>query len=218
MAADPTIVRAGPKGFRAALAQVPAGQRDAWFDAVCGIEGVPDDDARLPRGCVPYLPCAVATLLDMIDLAEVREADVFVDIGAGIGRAAAFTHLLTGAACIGVEIQPQLARAARRLTERLDLSRVRVLEGDAAELTDHIASGTVFFLYCPFGGQRLGRVLDALEPIARTRPIRVCCVDLPLPSCRWLAQLPTRSPELTVYRSTLAPATTARTRRSSTRP
>jgi len=40
---------------------------------------------------------------------------------------------------------------------------------------------SVFFLYRPFGGERLARVLGDLEHIARTRELRVCCIDLPLP-------------------------------------
>jgi hypothetical protein len=42
-----------------------------------------------------------------------------------------------------------------------------------------VVIGTVFFLYCPFGGDRLKRVLDELEAIARTRQTRVCCVGMP---------------------------------------
>jgi len=61
----------------------------------------------------------------------------------------------------------------------------------------------VFFLYCPFSGARLERVLDDLESIARTREIRVCCVDLPLPPRAWLALAAPPSGDLAVYRSTL---------------
>ena len=62
--------------------------------------------------------------------------------------------------------------------------------------------GSVFFLYCPFSGDRLTKVLAGLESIARTRVIRVCCVDLPLPSCPWLAPEPQRWRDLAIYRST----------------
>ena len=50
----------------------------------------------------------------IIEHARIDATDVFVDIGSGIGRAAAIVHLLTGAKAIGVEIQPQLVRAARQ--------------------------------------------------------------------------------------------------------
>ena len=193
---------ATPEWFRDALVDVPVEDRDAWLDRVCDIDGIPDDEPELPRGCVPYLPCSVATLLDAVELAEVGSADVFVDVGSGLGRATAFTRLFTGASCVGIEIQAALADAARRLASRLELSRTTVVQGDAAELIGSITIGTVFFLYCPFSGARLTRVLDGLEQVARMRQIRVCCVDLPLPACGWLARVPGPcSSELAVYRS-----------------
>jgi hypothetical protein len=190
-----------PSEFRAALLNVPPGERDAWVDRVFGLGGPLDDGPDLPRGCVPYLPCSVDTMLRMVEQARVRASDVFVDVGSGVGRAAAFVHLLTGAGAIGLEIQSGLVRAARDLTTRLVLSRVSCIEGDAFELTRFMTIGSVFFLYCPFSGDRLVNVLGNLELIARTRPIRVCCVDLPLPPCPWLSLEPPLSGDLAVYRS-----------------
>lgn len=190
-------------GFRSTLLSVPASARDSWIDLVLGLEELPDDGPSLPRGCVPYLPCSVDTLLSVIDQAGVHASDVFVDIGSGLGRAATLVHLLTGAGAIGVEIQPALALAARDLSARLLLDRVPCIEGDAAELTGYITVGTVFFLYCPFGGEYLRKVLGHLEAIARSRVLRVCCVDLPLPACEWLTPDPERHAGVAVYRSTL---------------
>ena len=192
-----------PSKFRAALLSVPPDARDAWLDLVLGLTELPDDGPELPRGCVPYLPCSVDVLLRMIEQAGVHASDVFVDIGSGLGRAAALVHLLTGASAIGLEIQRGLALAARDLASRLLLSRCPCIEGDAAELTGFVTIGTVFFLYCPFGGEHLMRVLDHLESIARTRMLRVCCVDLPLPSRDWLTLDPMHSGDLAIYRSRL---------------
>jgi hypothetical protein len=64
-----------------------------------------------------------------------------------------------------------------------------------------VATGSVYLLYCPFGGQRLDAVLAALEAIARERAIRVCCVDLPLPACAWLAPVAPATAGVAVYRS-----------------
>jgi hypothetical protein len=190
-----------PATFRAALADVPAHDRDAWLDLVLDIQAIPDDEPVLPRGCVPYLPCSVATLTDMIDCADVQQHDVFVDVGGGLGRAVAFTRLSTGASCIGIEIQPGLVRAATVLAQRSGLTRTSFIEGDAAEVVAAMSIGTVFFLYCPFSGDRLRRVLAELESIAQTRAIRVCCVDLPLPDCDWLVPVSCTSPDLAIHRS-----------------
>ncbi|MBI5494489.1 MAG: hypothetical protein HY904_05635 [Deltaproteobacteria bacterium] len=192
---------AKPEVFRAALTDVAPAERDAWLDAVLGIESIPDDGPALPRGCVPYLPCPVDAILRMVDGAGVQASDVFVDIGSGVGRAAALVHLLTGAAAIGLEIQPDLVRASRDLAARLKAVHFAPIEGDAVRLAGFIMIGTIFFLYCPFSGDRLEKVLDDLEPIARTRPIRVCSVDLPLPPRPWLMPALPPTGDLAVYRS-----------------
>jgi SAM-dependent methyltransferase len=200
------VTLANPLGFRERLLSLPRSQRDLWVDRTFGLDGGLPDDIALPMGCVPYLPTPVDTVVRMVAQANVRDSDVFVDIGLGVGRTAALVQLLTGAAVVGLEIQPQLADAARELAARLSLppSRFSVITGDAPALTDHLAPGTVFFLYCPFGSDRLAAILTALERIAATRSLRVCCVDLPLPPSPWLEPIAPLAGDLAVYRSTSA--------------
>jgi SAM-dependent methyltransferase len=195
--------QAPPSVFRAALTRVPLTERDAWLDLVLGLDSFPDDGPELPRDCVPYVPCPVDTVLRMVECAGVQASDVFVDVGSGVGRAAALVHLLTGAAVIGIEIQPALVHASRGLTTRLNALRFSSVQGDAAVLVGCITTGSIFFLYCPFSGERLEKVLDQLGSIARTNPVRICCVDLPLPPRPWLTFAAPPSADLTVYRSTL---------------
>lgn len=194
-----------PAIFRASLSHVPPSDRDAWLDLLMDAGELPDDDPLLPRGCVPYLPCPVAAVLEALQVAAVTGDDVFVDVGAGLGRAVVLAHLFTGAGCIGLEIQPGLVKAARERAAWLNLGRARFIEGDAADSIRWVAIGTVFFFYCPFSGDRLNRVLDELEAIARTRQIRVCCVGMPPLHRAWLAMVASTSVDLTVYRSNLHP-------------
>lgn len=182
------IVRAerAPSWFREALLAIPVAERDAWLDAALGLAGIPDDGPELPRGCVPYLPCPVADLLHVVDRTPIGASDVVVDVGSGAGRAATAIHLLTGATVVGVDIQTGMVDASRALARRLGLTGVSFTLGDAAALAASVDAATVFFLYCPFGGDRLAELLARLEPLARVRPIRVACVDLPLPPRDWL--------------------------------
>lgn len=193
-----------PAIFRAKLENIPARQRDEWVDVLWDLDDVPADDPELPRGCVPYLPCPVATVLEALQRANVTSGDVFVDVGSGTGRTAMLANLLTGAGCIGIEIQPALVEAARGRASWLNLDRTRFLAGDAADLLRFITIGTVFFLYCPFGSDRLYRLLDDLEEIARVRQIRICCVHMPLLERPWLVRLSSTSAGLDVYRTTLS--------------
>jgi hypothetical protein len=207
---DPGAVRAQlvngtmtPAMFRATLTSIPVELRERWIDEALGIDGVPDDGPELPRGCVPYLPSSVEVLLQLVEQADIRASDTFVDIGSGLGRAAVLTHFLTGAAAIGIEIQSALVSASRAIVSSLGASRVSIIEGDAVQLTGFLTIGSVFFLYCPFSGFRLEKVLASLERIARTREIRICCVDLPLTARAWLAEVLTPTDGVAVYRSTL---------------
>ncbi len=192
-----------PAEVRESIVDVPRTERDAWLDVVLGLNAIPDDGPELPRGCVPYLPCAVDALLEAMDGARVRADDVFVDVGGGVGRAAALVHLATGARAICIEIQPQMASAARGLAARLDATKLSVVEGDAVESAEPMALGTVFFLYCPFSGARLEKLLDGLESIARDHAIRICTVDVVLPYRPWLSPMPTHAGCVDVYWSKL---------------
>jgi SAM-dependent methyltransferase len=193
--------QSSPELVQSTLNRVPREDRDAWLDLLLDIDGIRDDGPDLPRGCVPYLPCPVSTVLGVVDQARVTSADVFVDVGSGIGRTLFLTHLLTGAGCIGIEIQSSLMKVATRRAEWLNLTRTRFIQADAVDFTRYITIGTIFFLYCPFSGARLERFLDGLESIARTRQIRVCCVDMAPLDRPWLTRLGSTCPELDVYQS-----------------
>lgn len=186
--------------FATELLAVSPESRDAWLDRFLGFDddALPADD-RLSPGLVPYMPCGVGALSSMIEHAGVTKEDVFVDIGSGLGRVMAFVHLMTGARTIGVEIQPRLASRARALAQRL-CAPLEVIEGDATRIVPSLGAGTVFFLYCPFSGERLERFVDDLAPIARSHPIRICTVDVPLPRRDWLAVVHA-SRDLEVWRS-----------------
>jgi hypothetical protein len=193
-----------PAPFRAALLRVPPLEQDGWLDRVVGIDSLPDDGPDLPRGCVPYIPCSAEALMRVVDQVAVAPTDVFVDLGSGLGRAVMFVHLLTGAEGIGVEIQSHLALGACGLAERLGLGRVSFIQGDAARNIEKVERGSIFFLYCPFGGERLVKVLADLERIARKRVIRVCSLDITLPACPWLTLETQVSKDLKVFHSTLS--------------
>lgn len=189
-----------PAAFRSTLCAMPPDDRDRFVDQLLGIDALPNDGPDLPRGCVPYLPSSIDVVLRMLQLAEVQAPDVFVDVGSGLGRVTALVHLLTGARAVGIEVQAGLVQASRELIARLGVRGVSVAEGDAAQLVSEMADATVFYLYCPFGKDRLAPVLEGIHRIARTHGVRVCCVDLTLPACTWLTTL-AEFGGLTVHRS-----------------
>lgn len=189
--------------FRGELLQASPLSRDAWLDCALGLTEVAEDGPSLPAGCVPYLPCSVDALLRVADAVSLNAGDVVVDVGCGVGRAAAFFHLVSGAAVVGIEIQPALFESARSLSERAHLKRASWVEGNAANLLGHFTNATLFFLYCPFSGERLTQALEGIKSIARQRAVYVACVDLPLPPCAWLSAQPGTERDVAIYRSVL---------------
>ena len=179
---------------------MPFLERDAWLNRRLCCDDVPDDGPALPRDGVPYLPCPVELLLAIVEHVPMRPTDVFVDIGSGIGRAVAFVALASGVPCVGIEVQPQLVAHAQRLS----VPNVRWVHGEAVEQHDVLAEGSVFFLYCPFSGPRLERLLEVLKAIAQQRTIWICAVDLPLPETPWLAPVPSPHAALALFRSNVS--------------
>ena len=159
----------------------------------------------LPRGCVPYLPCPVDALLRLVEHARgAGVADVFVDVGSGLGRAAALVHLLTGARAIGLEIQPRAGRGgARDMTARLRLPDVSFVEGDAVKRRAALAAGSVFLLYCPFSGDRLAQCSLARAGRAHADRSASAASTFRCPPCDWLTPMSPPAPDLTIYRSNL---------------
>jgi SAM-dependent methyltransferase len=177
-----------------ALLALPFAERDLWVDELLSVPGIPADLPNLPSGTVPYLPCEVDAIVRAVREAPVKASDVFVDLGAGVGRPALLAHLLTGARAVGVELQPHLVDHARRSASGLDVSFV---QGDASI---QIPDGTIYFIYASFNGAALTRVLERMRQIAARHPIVVCAVDFEVDE-EWLVPRPTQARDLVLYDS-----------------
>jgi SAM-dependent methyltransferase len=168
-----------------------------WVDDLLGIEDPSSPDVPdLPRGSVPYLPCGVEEIVAMVEGVPLTPGDQLVDLGSGLGRVVILAHLLSGARGVGVEIQEPLVRSARARCAELALTEVSFAHADAADVE---LDGSVFFLYAPFNGAMLGRVVRRLEDVARRRPIVVCAVGFELHDLPWLVPRTTSCVSLTLY-------------------
>ena len=92
------------------------------------------------------------------------EETVFLDVGAGMGRGLLLAAEMPFRAVIGIELNPDLVRIARRNVaqwragERVRAEEVRVVEGDAVEFP--LPNGPIVaFLFNPFGGPVMNRLL-----------------------------------------------------------
>lgn len=204
-ATDPDVagardrVRAGDlRGERlcAWLAARPPAGRDAAFEQLLGLEPSPWQDP-IGEDRMGYLPSAIAPVVRAVLDVPVTADDVFVDLGSGLGKVVMAVHLLTGARCRGVEVQPDLAVRARGHAEALDLGRVSFDASDASEAS--LGDATVVFLYIPFTGKVLSCVLERLRAVAQRRQLVVCALGFDLRGHDWLAPRPTDEFWLSIY-------------------
>jgi SAM-dependent methyltransferase len=134
-----------------------------------GIDGLPEETQNLQPGMIGYHPTPARVIFALIEHTHLSAADVFYDLGAGLGRVVLLVGLLTTAHVKGIEFEPAYCAYAQQRADSLHLSRVTFFNVDArqADYTD----GTVFFLYTPFTGRMLQVVLAQLEAVAHTHPI-----------------------------------------------
>jgi len=184
--AQERLRRGGLRGeeLLAWLAAIAPAERERAIEQLLGIADSPLGPAPLEGELIGYTPSGIASIVRAVFEAPVTARDVFVDLGAGLGKAAMVVHLLAGARVRGIELQAGLVALARARADDLGLVEVSFVEADArdAELDD----GTVFFLYLPFTGAVLRAVLERLHAVATRRDIVVCTLGLDLPKTDWL--------------------------------
>jgi hypothetical protein len=134
-----------------------------------------------------YQPTPARHVFALIASGAISSDDVFVDLGSGLGHGAMLVSICTGARCVGVELEPAFVAAARECAQRLGLRRVTFVEQDAREAD--FSRGTVFYLYTPFTGSILRKVMASLRAEAARRAIKVCafgpCAE-PVAKEKWL--------------------------------
>lgn len=158
---------------------------DVLLASLFHADSQPNEQVELEAEMVAYQPTPGRAILDLIERAQLEAADVFVDLGSGLGWVVLLVACLTEARAIGIELEPTYCESARSVARRLHLRRAEFIAGDARAAP--LQCGTVYFMYTPFRGAMLQRVLERLHAEALRRSIRVCSYG---PCTRELARLP----------------------------
>jgi hypothetical protein len=139
--------------------------------------------ATLPREpeMVPYQPTPVRVIFALVEQAQLTPADVFYDIGSGLGYVALLVHLLSGARSYGLEREPAYCAYAQACAAALNLAEVSFVQGDARNADYHL--GTVFFMYTPCTGSMLEAVLGRLRQTTEGKAIKLFCYGPYMEGC-----------------------------------
>jgi len=172
------IVAAWRRGGARTAARTAVGRLNDWLtdrwtgvstSGLVPIETLIDDW----NGCHDYFPSCYAELRSVLASFSWDSQDVFVDIGAGKGRALLVAGEYPFRSVIGVEISPTLCQTARsnlaRNSSKLACRDVQVIEADASEwpIPD---TATIFYLYNPMKGERLTRLFAAIAASLASAP------------------------------------------------
>lgn len=144
---------------------------DALIAQVLAVDAPSADIGVLRPGMVFYQPTPARHLFALLRRLDLRESDVLIDLGSGLGHLPLLAAILTPATCLGVELEPAYVASARLSAEALALERVRFIADDARAAD--LSTGTVFYLYSPFTGAMLADMLAVLARHARALPLRV---------------------------------------------
>lgn len=165
------------------LESLPANERDAWVERLLGVATAPVTAHTGHGELIGHHASGVGALLQLIRDVPIRDTDIFVDLGSGLGKATLLVNLLTGATAVGLELEPALVEAARPRAADLGLTGVTYVHGDARE---SVPEGTVYYLYLPFTGAALDAAMARLQTATRGRAVVVCTLGLDLSRWPWL--------------------------------
>lgn len=145
---------------------------DEFLSQLLQVDYTPSE--TLPRSAeMVYLqPTPGRVIMQMIAALPFSAADRFYDLGSGLGQVPILVALLTGTPAVGVEYEPTYSHYARQAAQKLRVAGVTFRTEDAQQAD--FRDGTIFFMYTPFGGAMLRRVLDRLRDHASERQITLC--------------------------------------------
>jgi SAM-dependent methyltransferase len=116
----------------------------------------------------PYVPTPWPIVDDMLRLADVKPTDVVYDLGSGDGRLVIEAARRYGARGVGVELQPDLVKAALAGAKREGVAdRVKFVQGDLFETNLHDATLVTLYLLPRFATRLVPKLRAELRPGAR---------------------------------------------------
>jgi SAM-dependent methyltransferase len=125
------------------------------------------------EGCHDYFPTAYRELDTVLRWLRPGPEDVFVDLGAGKGRALTIAAAYPFRRLVGVEIAPDLCAEAERNLQAFAARRacppVEMAAADAAEFAIP-DDATIIYLYNPFHGPRLETVFRNIAASLEAAP------------------------------------------------
>ena len=142
---------------------------------------------------VHYTPTPYSDIFRLLRMVDLRSDDVFVDLGAGMGRAVFAASWLGARRAVGIEVVQHLCDKAAQNHQRSRLAS-RDIEFICTNAQDYRnGDTTVLFMFHPFGEPTLRQVLHNIESVRMEEPRRTLRIiyvnpvyDSVLQQTKWL--------------------------------
>jgi len=144
---------------------------DVFINGLLSPHEIPAETIIRESEMVFYQKTPARIILELVKRAEFKLTDVFFDIGAGLGQPVLLVNLLAGVTAKGIEFERAFCSYASACATTLHLQQVHFINADARE-ADY-SSGTIFFLYTPFSGNMLQKVMTRLHNEAKKRSVKI---------------------------------------------
>jgi protein-L-isoaspartate O-methyltransferase len=168
--------------LRRCFEERPLLERDHFVEELLGIAYPPLHEPALARELVGYSPSGYDEIVYALDVTQLGPGQRFFDVGCGLGKPALLAALLTGASSVGIDCNALLCEHGQSSARELGLDEVAFRPGDARDAP--LEEADVAFMYLPFTGDVLSRVMDRLMAQARPSPSGrrryLCCGALDL--------------------------------------
>lgn len=162
-------LRAGT--LRQLFDEVPRFERDHFVEEVLGIAYPPlEEPALLTSEHMTYAPSGYEEIVHAFDLTRLGPGRRLLDLGSGLGKVVVLAALLTGAESSGVECDARLCEQGMAAAIDVGAPSVRLRPGDARDASS--ADADVVFMYLPFAGEALARVMERLRADAQRTAVR----------------------------------------------
>lgn len=127
---------------------------------------------------IGYQTTSYSSLHKILNYLKLNADDVFIDLGCGKGRVIFLTAKERLKKVIGIELNPEHARAAKAnlvnfIKRSLGNTAIEIVQGDVADFD--LKEGTVFYMYNPFDLAIMIKILDKIKQslVVNPRKIRI---------------------------------------------
>jgi len=105
-----------------------------------------EQEMDLPCYCLTYGETPYSTAISIFNMINVKDNDVFFDLGSGTGNITLFVNIYFRIKSTGIDLVPYFIEKGNIIAEEMRLEHVRFIKGNFLE--EDLSEGTIFYINC----------------------------------------------------------------------